>query len=130
MKTGKMAEGRLQASLEQSLQYSLIISALAAVLWGYYTWSFKKMVVTYAMGVLCTLVVIIPDWTFFARHPSEWGFPMPSDKQSAIAQKARFHALNHSLKYAQRFNFYPIRFIGFTLSYGYIIYSTWKYMTT
>ncbi|KAH9298442.1 hypothetical protein KI387_030124, partial [Taxus chinensis] len=107
-----MAEERLEALSEQCLQYSLILSAVCAALCGYYTWSFKTMLVTYATCLLCSLLLLIPDWSFFTRHPSHWGFPMASDKQTAIAHKPTFQFLNNSSNYAQRFNFYPLRMIG------------------
>lgn len=126
-----MAEdGILQGVLEKFFQYSMILSALAAFIWGYYTWSFKKMIVTYIVGVLCSMLVVIPDWAFFKRPPSEWGYPMPTDKDSAIAQKARFQILNKTPNSTQRFNFYPLRMIVFILSYGYMIYKTVKYITS
>lgn len=121
---------RLQEIVLQFLQYSLIVSALIAGVVGYYTWSFKRMIVTYGVGVFFALLVAVPDWEFFKRHPWEWCIPMASDPQSAMAQKARFEILNNSPKYAQRFKFYPLRMIMFIISYGFIFYSTWKYITS
>uniref|UniRef100_A0A0D6R1T2 Uncharacterized protein n=1 Tax=Araucaria cunninghamii TaxID=56994 RepID=A0A0D6R1T2_ARACU len=120
----------VQGLSEQLFQYSLIISAVGAALGGYYTSSFKNMIVTYGVGVFCSMMVVIPDWAFFRRPPSEWCFPMASDKDSALAQKGRFQILNSTPKYAQRFNFYPLRLIAFTLFYGYIIYRAWNYITS
>lgn len=121
---------RSQEILLQFLQYSLIVSALIAGVVGYYSWSFKRMIITYGVGVFFALLVAVPDWEFFKRHPTEWRFPMASDPQSAMAQNARFEILNNSPKYPQRFEFYPLRMIVFIISYGFIFYGTWKYITS
>eukprot|EP01018_Ginkgo_biloba_P005034 Gb_13119 [translate_table: standard] len=112
-------EGRLQNYLEKFLPYSLIASALIAGVYGYYTWSFKKTVVTYGMGVFLALVVVVPDWAFFKRHPSEWCIPVASDPQSAAAQKVRFEILNKTPEYAERYEVSSCSSVIFEGSGGY-----------
>ena len=85
------------------LQYAIISSALIALCTGYYTWSFKRMIITYAVGVFFTMLVVVPDWEFFTkRHFSEWIEPMASDEDSRKLQKARFPILKKTTKYAKR----------------------------
>ncbi|EFJ25251.1 hypothetical protein SELMODRAFT_99869 [Selaginella moellendorffii] len=64
---------------EQILQYTLISSALIAIAAGYLTASLKTMFLVYGGCVFVTLLVIVPDWPYFCRHPREWMTPKRAD---------------------------------------------------
>eukprot|EP00249_Psilotum_nudum_P005532 c18973_g1_i2 orf=137-511(+) len=112
------------------MQYALITSAVVAVMTGYYMWSFKKMVIAYGVGVFLTMLVVVPDWAYFKRPPSEWIEPMASDPQSRMLQKARFPLLKKTPKYIQREDVRPLRMMYFVMGVFGFLYIIWKFVTS
>ncbi|EFJ18135.1 hypothetical protein SELMODRAFT_113427 [Selaginella moellendorffii] len=63
---------------EQILQYALVAAAVLAMASGLLTASLKTMVLVYGGSVFVVLLVLIPDWAFFCRHPRHWVLPTPN----------------------------------------------------
>ena len=61
------------------LRSSLIWLAAVIVLVGLYTHSFKKMMVTYLMGLFAIAGILLPHWDFFDRPFSQWLSPFSVD---------------------------------------------------
>lgn len=57
---------------EQIMQYALLAAAMVAFITGYIMGSFQLMIQVYGALVLVVLLVIVPDWGCFNRHPIEW----------------------------------------------------------
>lgn len=63
-----------------ALRRCLVWLAMVVIIVGFYTHSFKKMVVTYFMGLAGIGGVLLPDWDFFDRDFSEWTQPVSVDE--------------------------------------------------
>ncbi|OUZ99348.1 Microsomal signal peptidase 12kDa subunit [Macleaya cordata] len=61
------------------LRSSLICLGVLVLVIGFYTYSFKKMFVTYVFGLFAIAGALLPDWEFFDRDFSQWTSPMPAD---------------------------------------------------
>ncbi|KAM7257861.1 hypothetical protein ACFE04_013602 [Oxalis oulophora] len=80
---------------------------------GIWTWSLKKMMVTYVVGMLLICGLLLPDWDFFDRHYSRWCFPITSQERATLlAQRSA----------SNRYRIYPIRLICYTAIYGFTLY--------
>ncbi|KAF6148730.1 hypothetical protein GIB67_019338 [Kingdonia uniflora] len=68
---------------DKVLRHSLVCVGAIVVLIGIYTYSFKKMLVTYVFGLFAVSGILLPDWEYFDRDVSQWVYPMPADRNSA-----------------------------------------------
>lgn len=56
---------------------------------GLTTRSFKKMMVTYVVGMLGIAGVLLPDWAYFDRDFSRWGSAVTGEERAShIAQSS------------------------------------------
>ncbi|OIW14538.1 hypothetical protein TanjilG_12937 [Lupinus angustifolius] len=109
--------GNVDAALKTSL---LWLAALILVV-GLCTHSMKKMMVTYVMGVVGISAVLLPDWDYFNRDFSRWGYPITAEERAShLAQGSGL----------LRFAYSPLRVISYCLIYGYAMYKWWKYVTS
>ncbi|KAG6786278.1 hypothetical protein POTOM_007876 [Populus tomentosa] len=61
---------------------------------GIWTLSFKKVLVTYVLGVLGIAGVLLPDWDYFDRDYSRWFSFVSEQDRLALAQRSGFSHLN------------------------------------
>eukprot|EP00249_Psilotum_nudum_P006218 c19553_g1_i1 orf=394-687(-) len=78
-----------QKLVEQMMQYALMAAAVVAFVVGYVMSSFKITMMTYGGAVLIILLIVLPDWPYFNRHPLHWAEPKVTDPQSSKAHKSR-----------------------------------------
>ncbi|ERM99274.1 hypothetical protein AMTRI_Chr02g211640 [Amborella trichopoda] len=57
---------------EHLMQILLVVFAIAAFTTGYMTGSFENMLLISVGGAVLTLLITVPDWSFFNRHPLNW----------------------------------------------------------
>jgi signal peptidase complex subunit 1 len=63
-------EGQRRA--EQHLLHALLLFGLIAFVAGYATSSFRLMVYICAAGLVVSLLLVVPDWPWYNRHPVPW----------------------------------------------------------
>ncbi|XP_057533417.1 signal peptidase complex-like protein DTM1 [Amaranthus tricolor] len=98
----------------------LLCLAVVIIVVGYNTLSFKKMLVTYFVGLAAISGVLLPDWDFFDRDPFQWTYPLTVD------QINRSDVLRNG---STRFRFYPIRTMIYGVVYAFGFYKWWTYVT-
>ncbi|KAF9687319.1 hypothetical protein SADUNF_Sadunf02G0081200 [Salix dunnii] len=52
---------------------------------GIWTLSFKKVIVTYVLGVLGIAGLLFPDWDYLDRDYSRWFSPLIEQEKPALA---------------------------------------------
>ncbi|XP_021817325.1 signal peptidase complex-like protein DTM1 isoform X1 [Prunus avium] len=68
---------------------SLVWLATVIVVVGVCTQSFKKMMLTYVVGVLGISALLLPDWGYFDRDFSRWTSPVSAEERaSEVAQRS------------------------------------------
>ncbi|KAL9258769.1 Signal peptidase complex-like protein [Drosera capensis] len=102
------------------LRTSLVWLAVIILIVGISTYSFKKMMVTYLIGMLGIAGVLLPDWDYFDRDVSEWCQPITV---AEIGPNAVQRPESH------RFRFYPVRTVIYATVYGFGLYKWWTYIT-
>ncbi|XP_074263023.1 signal peptidase complex-like protein DTM1 [Silene latifolia] len=105
---------------DEALTRSLLCLAMVIIIVGISTHSFKKMLVTYFVGLLGISGVLLPDWDFFDRDVSQWTRPVTVDSISPADVLRRG---------STRFRFYPVRTIIYAVVYSFGLYKWWKYVT-
>lgn len=50
----------------------LLGAALPAFLYGWITGSLARMLIIYAASTALTVVLVVPDWPMYNRHPLKW----------------------------------------------------------
>uniref|UniRef100_A0A7C9D187 Signal peptidase complex-like protein DTM1 n=1 Tax=Opuntia streptacantha TaxID=393608 RepID=A0A7C9D187_OPUST len=99
---------------------SLICLAGVMVAVGLWTHSFKKVVVTYFMGLAGIAGVLLPDWEFFDRDLSQWTQPVTVDHiRPDDVLRPR----------STRFRFYPVRTAIYAGVYTFGLYKWWSYVS-
>lgn len=63
-------EGQRRA--EQHLLHALLLFGLVGFVAGYATSSFRLMVYVCAAGLVVSLLLVVPDWSWYNRHPVPW----------------------------------------------------------
>jgi signal peptidase complex subunit 1 len=63
-------EGQRRA--EQHLLHALLLFGLVGFVGGYATSSFRLMVYVCAAGLVFSLLLVVPDWSWYNRHPVHW----------------------------------------------------------
>ncbi|KAH9624461.1 hypothetical protein KSS87_008151 [Heliosperma pusillum] len=64
---------------DEALTRCLLSLAMVIIIVGFSTHSFKKMLVTYFVGLVGISGVLLPDWEFFDRDVSQWTRPVTVD---------------------------------------------------
>ncbi|CAK9325606.1 unnamed protein product [Citrullus colocynthis] len=107
---------------DAALNFSLVFLAAAVVLVGITTYSFKKMAVTYFVGVFAIAGVLLPDWCFFDRDFSRWTSPVTEEERESyrISTGSR----------SRRFRIYPIRVVAYATVYSIALYKWWQYVAS
>lgn len=81
-----------QKMVENLMQYLLLGSALVAFLTGYFTSSYSTMMYMYLAGMGVTLLVTVPNWPCFNRHPFHWLEPVYAGMASSRQVKSKEQA--------------------------------------
>ncbi|KAF9603833.1 hypothetical protein IFM89_038016 [Coptis chinensis] len=83
-----------QKLAEQLMQILLVSFAVVAFGVGYYIGSFQMMLYVYAVGVILTTLITVPNWPFFNYHPLKWlesidaeKYPKPEKQQQQSVKK-------------------------------------------
>ncbi|XAR62157.1 hypothetical protein NMG60_11016798 [Bertholletia excelsa] len=105
------------------LQSSLVWLAAIVVATGIYTQSMKKMIATYLLGMFGIAGFLLPDWTFFDRHVSQWFSPVSVDDAAA-------HSAQTPKPTFSRFRVYPLKLLLYALVYGSALYKWWVYVSS
>ncbi|CAK7347142.1 unnamed protein product [Dovyalis caffra] len=103
---------------DAALRTLLVWLAAVMVVVGIWTLSFKKVIVTYVVGVLGIAGVILPDWDYFDRDYSRWFSPVSEQDKLALAQRSGF-----------RNRIFPLRLVGYTTIYSYALYKWWMFIS-
>ncbi|KAI5597799.1 hypothetical protein POPTR_002G096700v4 [Populus trichocarpa] len=75
---------------DAALRTSLVWLAVVMVVVGIWTLSFKKVIVTYVLGVLGIAGVLLPDWDYFDRDYSRWFSFVSEQDKLALALRSGF----------------------------------------
>ena len=81
-----------QKMVENLMPYLLLGSALVAFLTGYFTSSYSKMMYIYLAGMVVTLLVTVPNWPCYNRHPFHWLEPVYAGMASSRQVKSKEQA--------------------------------------
>ncbi|KAK4789197.1 hypothetical protein SAY86_020516 [Trapa natans] len=73
------------AALRSALVWLAVVMAVVAL--G--THSFKKIIVTYMVGMLGIAGILLPDWDFFDRDFSRWTAPVSGEERASMAAAQR-----------------------------------------
>ncbi|ESQ38871.1 hypothetical protein EUTSA_v10001839mg [Eutrema salsugineum] len=106
---------------EASLRSSMVGLAVVMVFVWLWTQSFKKTVVTYAVGVSLIGGIVLPDWDFFDRNFSRWSYPVTAEERAA--------ALSRKSQPSSWFRVYPMRMVVYGAVYGYAVYRWWMFVS-
>lgn len=87
-----MAEGN-----DGGLRSSLIWLAVVMVMVGICTQSWKKIMVTYVVGILGIAGLLLPDWDFFDRDFSRWTCPVTAEERASILAQRQTSLLRRSV---------------------------------
>ncbi|KAG8493587.1 hypothetical protein CXB51_011722 [Gossypium anomalum] len=100
-----------QMANDGALRSAIVWLSVIMVLVGLFTFSLKKIMVTYAFGMLGISGILLPDWDFFDRDFSRWPYPVTADERAALqARRSGFKRLfNFS------FLFLIFHFISYTI---------------
>ncbi|XP_010267769.1 PREDICTED: signal peptidase complex-like protein DTM1 [Nelumbo nucifera] len=102
------------------LRSSLLFLGAVVLLVGAFTYSFKKMIVTYFSGLFAIAGLLLPDWEFFDRDFSQWFYPMTTEQGDAnSSQRSK----------STGFRIYPLRIILYTTVYGFGLYKWWMFVS-
>ncbi|KAH7524393.1 signal peptidase complex-like protein DTM1 [Ziziphus jujuba] len=103
-----------------ALRSALVWLAAVVVVVGICTFSFKKMIATYIVGILGISGLLLPDWGYFDRDFSRWTTPVEShERVSETAQRSAFSRLMH----------HPLRVIVYSTVYGFALYKWWMFVS-
>ncbi|XP_039047220.1 probable signal peptidase complex subunit 1 [Hibiscus syriacus] len=53
-------------------QILLLVFAVISFVVGYWLGSVQMMMIVYAVGVVLTALITVPNWPFFNHHPLNW----------------------------------------------------------
>ncbi|GAV63571.1 hypothetical protein CFOL_v3_07089 [Cephalotus follicularis] len=105
---------------DSTIRSSVLWLAVILVAVGIWTRSWKKTMVTYALGMFGIGGVLLPDRDFFDRDFSRWPFPVTVEEKAALlAQRSA----------SRRFRIYPMRVIAYTTIYSFALYKWWMFVT-
>ncbi|KAL5076561.1 hypothetical protein RYX36_015545 [Vicia faba] len=105
---------------DAALRTCLLWLAVVILGVGICTHSFKKMLVTYVLGLVGISCLLLPDWDYFNRDISRWPYPVTVEErtEAAFLYGSGF----------RRFTKSSLRVITYSLIYGYAIKKWWKYV--
>ncbi|XP_020594669.1 signal peptidase complex-like protein DTM1 [Phalaenopsis equestris] len=105
---------------DAALRSCLVALAALMVVVGLCSFSLKKVLATYAYGILGIAGLLLPDWEFFDRDYSQWFTPMTVPSGPGANRIAR----------AGRFKFHPLRVALLSAIYCFGLYKWWKYVSS
>ncbi|PQP93863.1 signal peptidase complex-like protein DTM1 [Prunus yedoensis var. nudiflora] len=101
---------------------SLVWLAAVIAVVGVCTQSFKKMMLTYVVGVLGISGLLLPDWGYFDRDFSRWTSPVSAEERaSEVAQRSGL---------IRRFRKNPMRLVAYATVYGFALYKWWMFISS
>mmetsp|Transcript_16907 Transcript_16907/g.50501 ORF Transcript_16907/g.50501 Transcript_16907/m.50501 type:complete len:111 (+) Transcript_16907:204-536(+) len=72
--------------------YIYLIPAIGSVAWvfGYFAQDFKITFAGWLVGLVLAMLICVPDWPIFNRHPTPWlkEIPAPEGKKGGAVEKA------------------------------------------
>lgn len=74
---------------DAALRSALVWLAVVIAVVGLTTYSFKKMMVTYMVGMLGIAGILLPDWDYFDRDFSRWTTPVTGEERASMAAAPR-----------------------------------------
>lgn len=99
-----------QMAKDGALRSAIVWLSVIMVLVGVFTFSLKKIMVTYAFGMLGISGILLPDWDFFDRDFSRWPYPVTADERAALqARRSGFKRL--LIFFFISFSHLPLHFI-------------------
>ncbi|XVF39515.1 hypothetical protein PTKIN_Ptkin01aG0040900 [Pterospermum kingtungense] len=107
---------------DAALRSAIVWLAVMIVFVGIFTFSLKKMMITYAFGMVGIAGVLLPDWDFFDRDFSRWFYPVTAEERATL-DLARRSGL-------KRYRIYPMRVIIYTTIYGFGLYKWWTFISS
>ncbi|KAK8971164.1 hypothetical protein KSP40_PGU020338 [Platanthera guangdongensis] len=99
-----------------------LAAVMAAV--GLCSFSLKKVLATYAYGILGIAGILLPDWEFFDRDFSQWFTPMTVPPGPAVLYN------NCMIFGGGRFKFYPMRVAMLAAIYSFGVYKWWMFVSS
>lgn len=73
---------------ELLLMYLVIGTALVSFVVGFALGDFQLMVKINGVGLVVTLLAVLPDWPFYNKHPVEWAPPLfPKEEAAGASSK-------------------------------------------
>ncbi|XWS23891.1 hypothetical protein CRYUN_Cryun28dG0054500 [Craigia yunnanensis] len=106
---------------DAALRSAIVGLAVIIVLVGIFTLSLKKMVITYAFGMVGIAGKLLPDWDFFDCEYSRWCYPVTAEERAALL------ARRCGLK---RYRIYTMRVIIYTTIYGFGLFKWWTFISS
>ncbi|KAI4307392.1 hypothetical protein L6164_030590 [Bauhinia variegata] len=106
---------------DAALRSSLLLLAAIILVVGICTQSVKKMITTYVLGVLGIVGILLPDWDYFNRDFSRWGYPVTAEERASLSPHG-----SGFLRFADS----PLRLVAYTAIYGYAVYKWWDYVSS
>ncbi|XP_022772298.1 signal peptidase complex-like protein DTM1 [Durio zibethinus] len=104
---------------DAALRSTIVSLAVIIVLVGICTLSLKKMIITYAFGMVGISGILLPDWDYFDRDFSRWYYPATAEERAGLP------ARRTGLK---RYRIYSMRVIIYTPIYGFGLYKWWTFI--
>ncbi|KAL4279002.1 hypothetical protein GQ457_03G029830 [Hibiscus cannabinus] len=104
-----------------ALRSAIVWLSVIIVIVGVSTLSLKKMMITYAFGMVGISGILLPDWDFFDRDFSRWCYPVTADERAAL--QARRSGL-------KRYRIYPMRGIIYATIYSIGFYKWWVFISS
>ncbi|XP_022752979.1 signal peptidase complex-like protein DTM1 [Durio zibethinus] len=106
---------------DAALRSAIVWIAVIIALVGIFTLSLKKMMITYAFGMVGIAGILLPDWDYFDRDFSRWCYPVTAEERAALlARRSGF----------KRYRIYPMRVIIYTTIYGFGLYKWWTFISS
>mmetsp|Transcript_36379 Transcript_36379/g.102775 ORF Transcript_36379/g.102775 Transcript_36379/m.102775 type:complete len:89 (+) Transcript_36379:255-521(+) len=72
---------------ERLAVFTILLFAVVSFLLGYFSSSFKLMMMVYAAGVAMAFVISVPDWPYFNQHPMKWLDPISVEEEKPSPPK-------------------------------------------
>ena len=77
-----MVDFKGQYLAEQLFQYITITATVIGFFYGWFAQSFERTFECWAVGVVISIIVCVPDWWFYRKNPINWREPDYGDSVS------------------------------------------------
>ncbi|KAF0979552.1 hypothetical protein FDP41_001416 [Naegleria fowleri] len=84
---------RGQALAETIYRYTLFTSAIVGFIVGFYFQKFSFGFYIFAIGTLLALILTVPSWPFYRKHPVVWRTDVPNDLSEEEEQGKKVKAI-------------------------------------